>query len=649
MRLGIALCVALLLTTPVLAGCLASDDPTATPEAPGEPSDDRLDRATVPGFEPNRFLLDGARPHSTFVSEGAEPIMFSDREDGVLLIGDTLGVHRSTDRGETWARVTDIFDFKPGLFGDGPGIAQDDEGVLYAADTNGQIIDVARSTDGGATWTPATVPPDVSGVADRPWIAATGDGIVSFVVFEFEQQQETCYQSTDGGQTFPTRSHINGGAPNAGNLVYTDDGALWYAQADNLWWWTGSCMDFPNRLNLPGSPGPQIFTQVDTDGDAVYAAYPLHDSSGLRVAATQTGSSARDIVLTPEDGTNALVTNTFTTISVTDDEVAIGWYGSETDGNPASSSFSGSFNVFTAQISDFWTRSDTDLTCTSAGVTCTRVTDEPNHVGGLCMSGTTCTADRDLLDYFGIDHDPDGALHVAYGHDGAGSNAVVRYACIGDACTPDNLPPTPSFTAECSSLSCVFDASATTDPDGDTLSFNWDFGDGNTATGEQTSHTFTTGGPHEVTLEVSDGTTTATLVEEFFIPTKGEGKLGVAPIKPNFDIDEPVEIQVTVTDMDDNPIPGVPVDVLAHYDPPATNSIHQGRTFLVMETLGIMYHTATVTTGEDGTAIWTVPSDLAAINEQASGPSGTESYRVEATVDPTNLFASTTYTVGPSL
>ena len=50
------------------------------------------------------------------------------------------------------------------------------------------------------------------------------------------------------------------------------------------------------------------------------------------------------------------------------------------------------------------------------------------------------------------------------------------------------------------------DAGATTGPDGDALSFRWDFGDGNAASGAQVEHRFADAGTYEVTLTVDDGT-----------------------------------------------------------------------------------------------------------------------------------------------
>ena len=71
-----------------------------------------------------------------------------------------------------------------------------------------------------------------------------------------------------------------------------------------------------------------------------------------------------------------------------------------------------------------------------------------------------------------------------------------------------NQTPTADFTASTTSgeapLTVDFDASFSTDPDGDPLSYRWDFGDGSTGGGPTVSHTFSSGGAKAVTLTVLD-------------------------------------------------------------------------------------------------------------------------------------------------
>lgn len=70
-----------------------------------------------------------------------------------------------------------------------------------------------------------------------------------------------------------------------------------------------------------------------------------------------------------------------------------------------------------------------------------------------------------------------------------------------------NVPPTADFSFSCADLNCSF-TDASTDPDGEVVSWGWNFGDGGTASNPNPTHVFAAGGTYNVTLEVADGSAT---------------------------------------------------------------------------------------------------------------------------------------------
>ncbi len=102
------------------------------------------------------------------------------------------------------------------------------------------------------------------------------------------------------------------------------------------------------------------------------------------------------------------------------------------------------------------------------------------------------------------DGQPSGTAAVVSGPgvDNRSWKSRTMFLLPGEA-PPPNQPPTARFTSGCLQLSCSFDGSTSSDPDG-TLSFSWDFGDGASSTQESPSHDFANEGNYPVTLTVTD-------------------------------------------------------------------------------------------------------------------------------------------------
>lgn len=81
-------------------------------------------------------------------------------------------------------------------------------------------------------------------------------------------------------------------------------------------------------------------------------------------------------------------------------------------------------------------------------------------------------------------------------------NLLLQNQVTGTGTPIDNVPVA-RLTASCTELACSFDASTSSDDD-DITAYNWNFGDGQTASGVTTSHTYAAAGNYTVTLTVTD-------------------------------------------------------------------------------------------------------------------------------------------------
>ncbi|WP_353510381.1 PQQ-dependent sugar dehydrogenase [Intrasporangium sp.] len=154
--------------------------------------------------------------------------------------------------------------------------------------------------------------------------------------------------------------------------------------------------------------------------------------------------------------------------------------------------------------------------------------------GGIVYTGTSYPAAYRGRYFFAdyVDHtlwtlgfSPAGELTAAPEPDGFGVDvgAPVRFAAGpgGDIVfadisaarlrrlvyAPGNAAPVPSFTstANADTRTMSFDAQASFDPNGDTLTYRWDFGDGTAATGVTATHRYAADPDHyTVTLTVTD-------------------------------------------------------------------------------------------------------------------------------------------------
>jgi chitodextrinase len=80
----------------------------------------------------------------------------------------------------------------------------------------------------------------------------------------------------------------------------------------------------------------------------------------------------------------------------------------------------------------------------------------------------------------------------------------------------------------------LFDASASSDGDGDPLTYLWDFGDGSAAAGARVFHVYAKPGSYKVELKVKDGSGVpcGEAVQQVTVDVRGRAGTSPAPVKP---------------------------------------------------------------------------------------------------------------------
>ncbi|MFF0809478.1 PQQ-dependent sugar dehydrogenase [Streptomyces albogriseolus] len=154
---------------------------------------------------------------------------------------------------------------------------------------------------------------------------------------------------------------------------------------------------------------------------------------------------------------------------------------------------------------------------------------------------------------------PDGALYVLdYGtgyFNGDHNSALYRIEHVTGGRAPV-AQATADITSGVAPLEVAFSSAGTTDPDGDTLSYAWTFGDGATSTAADPSHTYTADGQYTATVKVTDPTgrsatasvriTVGNTAPTVRIDTPADGSI--------YDFGAAIPFRVTVTDPEDGAV-----------------------------------------------------------------------------------------------
>jgi PKD repeat protein len=84
------------------------------------------------------------------------------------------------------------------------------------------------------------------------------------------------------------------------------------------------------------------------------------------------------------------------------------------------------------------------------------------------------------------------------------SKINAQYEASGRGVPAPNQAPVAAFTSSTTDLKVNVDGSGSDDPDGTIADYAWEFGDGDTASGATTSHTYATAGTYTIKLTVTD-------------------------------------------------------------------------------------------------------------------------------------------------
>ena len=414
--------IATVLPGAALAGTLTMSAPQALPQS--VPGPDKFQ-----GGEPSISFDPSGDGHVYSVAPGA---------DGS---GPGVGFWRSADHGVTWAAPKAIGSTAGG------GDADVEVGIdhtVYLADLEVVANAICRSHDFGATFDgncqTGTANNQQGPESDRQWLSHDphNANILYFTYHDIAAQFPLIYRSTNGGSSFApcgliyqpgsdAFTNYGPGGTDVGKPAIAGDGTIYVpiTEPDGSGTPTspynhfdiavakGGCTGTTQFVDhtiytAPGASLANIFSDVAVDGSGtVYAlaAGTLNATQKtfgvyLFVSHDQGTTWSKPIpVNTPDLKANMLPALAG---GLGANEVAIGWYGTATSGDPNNAA--DQWRYYVAVSTDGGQTFDQ-----------TTVTPTPYHYGQICTVGILCTGGRNLLDFSSIAVDPaDGTVVTVF-------------------------------------------------------------------------------------------------------------------------------------------------------------------------------------------------------------------------------------------
>jgi PKD repeat protein len=158
-----------------------------------------------------------------------------------------------------------------------------------------------------------------------------------------------------------------------------------------------------------------------------------------------------------------------------------------------------------------------------------------------------------LLEVLDMDVAPDGQLWTL-----SLDGTIHRYRYVGSGNRAPVARASANVTSGTTPLVVNFSGAASTDPDGDSLTYTWDFGDGTTGSGRNVTKTYATAGTFAAKLTVSDGRGASAVSEAITIIPGSTAPLGTitAPVVgQTFRAGMRISFSGTATDPEDGVLP----------------------------------------------------------------------------------------------